>query len=386
MELVKGKKLDPGNKEIAPAHQEITAADETRFLGIVSVDLSREQQKRVTVPVRTYPRQRSVLAVHWHPEFVPLELIGQRINALFPNLDQELIIPTQHNEITAYGDYSGVEVDCYSHGFKRKVQLLLHFETAKLSGADTLRSALAYTFQYRSSQLYDFIHTLTKPVEDRIERAARETGANQELVEYVRQHTAKIARLLDTFHDSVPRASIKNKLLRNYFDALRGEAGNDFINRVQVFLKAVKQQVKDNFPLKYFYRTTEIIEEARALGAGIVIPHPEQFWPILLADYDVDGYEVWNPQSREYTDFLISTIIKKNKQPGLGRRKLLVFMGDDTHMAEKVKPPGEQDKAKAAREIGVQPAWDDRSILKKLIIADMDRRKVIADYKSRLAG
>ncbi len=46
----------------------------------------------------------------------------------------------------------------------------------------------------------------------------------------------------------------------------------------------------------------------------MVIPHPEQFWPILLADYDVDGYEVWNPQSREYTDFLIRALDNQNKR------------------------------------------------------------------------
>jgi hypothetical protein len=78
----------------------------------------------------------------------------------------------------------------------------------------------------------------------------------------------------------------------------------------------VKALVKVEFSLKYFYRTSEVIEEARALGAGIVIPHPEQFWPILLKEYDVDGIEVWNPQSRRYTEFLISVLNRRNQKRG----------------------------------------------------------------------
>ena len=124
------------------------------------------------------------------------------------------------------------------------------------------------------------------------------------------------------------------------------------------------------------------------MGAGVVIPHPEQFWPILLADYDVDGYEVWNPQSQRYTEFLISVLYEKNRRRGNHERRMLVFMGDDTHMGEKTLPTqngnGGGNGAKALREIGLQPAWDDLSISKKLIVADMDRARVIQEYSARL--
>jgi len=150
----------------------------------------------------------------------------------------------------------------------------------------------------------------------------------------------------------IPPASIKNKLLRNYFDELCAELDVSLVLRIQIFLRALKEIVKSHFSLKFFYRTSEIIEEARALGAGIVIPHPEQFWPILLADYDVDGYEIWNPQSREYTEFLISVLERKNQGRKPGRR-LLAFMGDDTHFGEKLKSPEAGSREKAEREIGV---------------------------------
>lgn len=366
--------------------EEITEEDRRRFFHIISTDLSPAQQDQVVTPAVVLPRQSDVMALHWHPEFVPMELISRRIEATFPNRKDDLIIPTQHNVLMGYGPYSGVEVDCYSRGFNRKVQLLLHFETERLGEATVLRSALEHTRQYRSSQLFDFINTIITPVEERLEIAARETGAERELVDFVRHYTVKINRLLEDNLAVIPRDVIKNKLLRNFFDSLRADFGDALINRAQAFLKQVKVEVKKNFSPRFFYRTSEIIEEARALGAGIVIPHPEQFWPILLAEYDVDGYEVWNPQSQEFTEFLIATVTKKNRQAGLSRRRLLVFMGDDTHMGEKVKPPAEQDPVKAAREIGVQPAWDDLSIRKKLIVAQMDRHNVIEEYRARLAG
>jgi len=156
------------------------------------------------------------------------------------------------------------------------------------------------------------------------------------------------------------------------------------ITRAQVYLKAVKEQVKKYFSLKYFYRASEIIEEARSLGAGVVIPHPEQFWPILLANYDVDGYEIWNPQSREYTEFLISVVHRQNQTMQRGARPLLVFMGDDCHMGEKTVPPDSRDQEKGLREIGYQPAWEDMAVRKELVVAGFSRSQVIDEYAARL--
>ncbi len=366
--------------------EEITESDNENFFKVVSTDLDARQKSQIITPSQIFPKQETVIAVHWHPEFVPMNLISQRINAMFPNKTHELIIPTQHNQLVSYKGYTGVEVDCYSAGFNQKVQLLLHFENAKAENAVVLKEMLEHTFKYRSSQLLDFIHTITEPLEDRLEAAARETGANDALIHFVQVYVKKIAMLLDKYASVIPEQSVKNKLLRNFFDNLRPEYGNALIDRSQIFLNAVKLIVKADFPLHYFYRTSEVIEEARSLGAGIVIPHPEQFWPILLAEYDVDGYEVWNPQSRRYTEFLISVLNKKNSGLGLSHRKLLVFMGDDTHLGEKTRNPEVQDEEKGSREIGVQPAWDDLSIQKTLILGNFDRKKVIEEYKSRLGN
>lgn len=364
---------------------ELTKEDEERFFTVTSTKLNREQINRILNPEKIYRRQEDVLAVHWHPEFIPLEYIAKRIKALFPDKKNELIIPTQHNMLMDFNGYSGVEVDCYSRGFNRKVQLLLHFETEKIAEASILKNILKHTFKYRSSQLFDFIHAITKPVDSKVERAASETGTSREIINFVTLHVKKIEVMLDLFYDKIPEMSIKNKLLRNYFDLLRIEMEDEFIDRVQFFLRSVKKSVKRDFSLKYFYRTSEVIEEARSLGAGIVIPHPEQFWPILLAEYDVDGYEIWNPQSREYTEFLISVVQKKNNSV-CDSRNLLVFMGDDTHFGEKIKPLEVQKNVKANREIGVQPPWNDLVISKELIKANMGRKHVIEEYRARLAG
>ncbi|WP_246514822.1 hypothetical protein [Desulfonema limicola] len=366
--------------------EEITENDRNYFFKVSSIDLNEQQKQQILSPENIYPGQKRVLAVHWHPEFIPMEYIRQRIETMFPNKIQELIIPTQHNEIMSYDEYSGVEVDCYSSGFNQKVQLLLHFENANIEKADVLKKMLAHTFKYRSSQLFEFIETLTKPVEERIELAAKQTGANESLISFVRIYVKKIETLLNDNIADISHWAVKNKLLRNFFECLRADYSDTLIDRAQIFLTAVKKIVKDNFSFSYFYRTSEIIEEARSLNAGIVIPHPEQFWPVLLAGYDVDGIEVWNPQSNRYTEFLVSVLNAKNHQAGTSKKQLLVFMGDDTHMGEKILEPGRQNPEKALREIGLQTAWDDLNIRKTLILANFNRERVIEEYKSRLAG
>lgn len=382
---------DPRNKrQVIPLptgdiREEISDADERNFLRTVSTHLDQDQVERIIHPRKRYPHQKQVLAVHWHPEYIPLELVTRRLHHLYPQRVDELVIPTQHNILLTYNGFSGVEVDCYSEGFNQKVQLLLHFSAEKLHRADVLRAMLEYTFKYRSSQLYDLIHTFTKPNEQRLDAAVADTGADADVVRFVRIAVGKVERLIEQHAGRIPTEMLKNKLLRDFIDTLRPTAGSPFISRAQAYLKAVKKIVKAQFPLTYFYRTNEIIEEARSIGAGIVIPHPEQFWPILLADIDVDGIEVWNPQSRRYTEFLISVLYQKNTARQT-RRRLLVFMGDDTHMSEKVKEPAFQDPSKAAREIGVQQAWDDLRIRKRLIVARMDREQVMQEYRERLRG
>jgi hypothetical protein len=367
------------------AVNDISDWDQMIFQDLTSSKLTDEQVRQVLTPNEIYPRQKEVLAIHWHPEWIPMDLTERRIHAMFPNAETELIIPTQHNEIMVLGDYAGAEVDCYADGFHGKVQLLLHFKAEKVADAGVLKSMLDHTFKYRTSQLFDFMDSILNPDRrDRLEEAASETGANENIVEMVRFYTARLQRLIFDHESTLPACHIKNKLLSEYMDMQRERHADQDVNRALLLLKAVKKIVKQHFPLDYFFSAREVIEEARGLGGGVVIPHPEQFWPVLLADYDVDGYEVWNPQSREYTEFLINALNNQNKMPRSGRRPLLIFMGDDTHMSIKIRPPSEQDRAKLLREVGLQPAWDDIGIRKSLSLANAGRAGIIKQYRERL--
>jgi hypothetical protein len=364
----------------------ISEVDCQVYSELVRIDLTDEQKARILAPSEVRYRQDSVMAVHWHPEYVPMELITERIKATFPNSECALIVPTQHNELNSLDGYAGAEIDCYSKEFNRKVQLLVHFEEARVTDAAVFRSMLEHTFRYRSTQLYEFMDTiLEQALEDRLLDAAASTGADEELVRFLRGCTAKLKRLIDANFATTPPVMLRNKLLSNFLDTFRGYYDDRYINKSQILLQAVKRVVKANFSMTHFYETRQVIEEVRSLGGGIVVPHPEQFWPILLAEYDVDGYEVWNPQSREYTNFLINVVNMKNLGRKLGKRRLLIFMGDDCHMSEKIKNPALQDPEKGKREVGVQPAWEDPEVRKSLALADADRHRMIEEYKARLS-
>jgi len=244
---------------------------------------------------------------------------------------------------------------------------------------------IAHTCKYRSAQLFDFMGALSDPpFEELRQKAARNTGAKKNVVRFAGIQTRKLRRMIEEHLSDLDELALKNKLLINFLNAQRELYDGHVIDRTVIFAYGVKEIVKKHFSLDYFYEAQEIIEEARALGGGIIVPHPEQFWPVLLADYDVDGYEVWNPQSREYTEFLIQVVTKKNMSGAGGARPLLVVMGDDTHLGEKILDPEMQNPEKASREIGHQPAWQDPAILKSLKVGNFDKDKVIKDYRQRL--
>lgn len=371
--------------DLSSIPREVTDWDIETFLALTCAGITPEQAGAVRNPVARFPRQEYVLAVHWHPEHVPMDMISDRINAMYPNRRDELIIPTQHNQILTWGDYAGVEVDCYSHGFNRKVQLLIHMRSDTVEKAGVLANMLKHTFKYRSSQLFEYLDALCEPEwAERRQAAAAVAGSDEDIVDFTSIHACRLKALLTQNETRTPQDAIKNKLVRNYLDCLREFYDARFINKVQVYAKAVKEVVKENFSLAYFYRASEVVEEARSIGAGVVIPHPEQFWPILLRNYDVDGIEVWNPQSQQYTEFLINVVLDQNRRGYHKDRPMLIFMGDDCHMSEKLKRPDEQDKEKVSREIGLQPAWDDLGIAKGLIMSGVSRKTVMDEYRARL--
>lgn len=363
--------------------QEITEWDLKIFKKLTNTELTNEQEAEILNPRYVFEKQKTVMALHWHPEFVSLDLIKKRIRNTFPNFTNSLIIPTQHNVLVEYDGYTGVEIDCYSKPFKVKVQLLAHFNSKKLKNADTLKSMLEHTFKYRNSQLFEFIDTILNPKYiDRLHKAADGSMASIELIEFLRVQTKKLLTMIKDHEGKVPPEMLRNKILINFFEALKDHYSEELVGQITHYLKAIKREVKRNFSKEYFYETQEIIEEVRSLGGGLVIPHPEQFWPILLADYDVDGYEVWNPQSQKYTEFLINVVIRQNKTTNL-KRPLIITMGDDCHMGEKTKDKNKQDPEKVSREIGVQP-WDEIEMKRCLDKAGITRDSVIKEYKARL--
>ncbi len=365
---------------------EITDWDERAYAEITSTDLSPVQIGAVVNPINIHPRQKEVLAVHWHPEYIPLELAEERLHKVFPNAERELVIPTQHNIAMALGAFAGVEMDCYAPEFDQKIQLLIHAESTRLMRAERMQSMLAHTFKYRSTQLYQYLETIVDPSkEDMLQKAALQTGAGRSLVQFVRVYAAKLRELIIRHERDTPPFMLRNKLVESYFRKLRELHDGKLIKRALVFLKGVKSLVKAGFSNRYFFQVQEVLEEARAVGARIVVPHPEQFWPVLLAGYDVDGYEVWNPQSRRYTEMLIDYVMRQNEGRSVDER-MLVFMGDDTHMSEKALDLRYQDPEKAGREVGYQPAWDDPAIKAKMRAFGLERAALIEEYESRLRG
>jgi len=363
----------------------ITELDEKEFRLLIRQSLTPEEQERITHPQDRYPKDKSVLAVHWHPEWVEMPLVHQRVNHMFPNMEEHLIIPTQHNELMVYDDFAGVEVDCYSPEFNCKVQLLLHFHPDRVKDAQVLKSMISHTFNYRSGQLFNFLHKLAKESGDfGLQKAASQSGAGKEVLDFVRGLAQKLLLLLDQWEAEIPPTAIKNKLIRDFLDLQRSRVDKSLVDRAQFFVSNVKKQIKQEFDLSYFYHTQDFIAETRALGGGIVIPHPEQFWPVLIAGYDVDGIEVWNPQSFTYTEFLINWVQAENKKRKKRERQLLTFMGDDCHLGEKLKPPTELNAEKAGREIGLQPPWADLKMQKSLIQACGQKEQIIKEYRQRL--
>ncbi|MGD9212319.1 MAG: hypothetical protein PVI90_16175, partial [Desulfobacteraceae bacterium] len=238
--------------------EDITEADEALFFKVLSTELSSKQRERIRTPTKIYPQQKAILGVHWQPDFIPMEDIHQRIEATFPNKDIDLIIPTQRNEFSTYGPYTGVKVDCYASSFNQKIQLLLHFESQRTKKCTRLHQMLTHTYKYRSNQLFDFMYTIINANEERIGLAVKRSGAPTDLVSFVRQYVIKIHALLEKYENQISPTQIKSRLLSNYFNGLRETYGNSVINRCQIYLAALKRIVRDRFSLNYFYRASKI--------------------------------------------------------------------------------------------------------------------------------
>lgn len=193
---------------------EITEWDLMVYKKLASIDLTEEQISQLRNPETVFEREDSIIAIHWHPEMAPVEVVEERIVKMFPNARESLIIPTQHNILMQCGNYSGVEVDCEAKEFNRKIQLLLHFRNESLANANILKSMLEHTFRYRQTQFYEYMETIVNSkYEKRLQKAVRQTGMEEDIVRFVRIYTKKFKKLLDANYSETPIVSIKNNVI-----------------------------------------------------------------------------------------------------------------------------------------------------------------------------
>jgi hypothetical protein len=322
------------------------------------------------------------MALHFHPEWVPLPLIEKRLALSFPDAADRLVIPTQHNQIMSAGPWAGVEVDVHAPEYGEKIQLLIHLKADRLPRAATFKAMMERTFRYRALQLLDILEALTAP-DEAMAGQVKKAGLDDQALALASAAAGRLWRLIESQGViGSPRSEmLKNRLLPDFMRERGSEIPPPLLDKALSVVKLVKAMVKKRLDPGRFHTAREVIEEARGLGAGVVIPHPPLFWPALLDNLDVDGWEVWNPSTPKHALFLIDCLGRAPK----GRRRLLALMGDDAHMSSKIRPDVMEDKSYREREIGFQPPWEDPEVQKALAALGQSRERTMDEYRSRLA-
>lgn len=369
------------------AAKDIGEEDWRHFNHLTSVELNRQERELAARPDRLAPEVKEYLAVHWHPEWAPLECIRRRLDLAFPQAENSLAIPTQHNKVLSFGPWAGVEVDAFDRKYGLKVHLLVHFAAERLPRASAFLSMMDHTYNYRAHQLLDILNRLAEPdvPADKIKLGLK-GSISREGILMARFYAIRLKALIE--ESGIIGGSrdemLKNRLLTDFIMARTAPEHQIFAEQAFIYINAIKKMVKKNLKPAEFYSPEEVIEEARSLKAGVVIPHPPQFWPILLDDLDVDGWEVWNPSTPDHTMFLLEVMNQANACRRAGRRRLLAFMGDDTHMSAKFRRNLCAEKDSANREIGFQPPWNDPAVKDLLNRTGQSLTQTINEYRSRL--
>ncbi len=384
---------EAGDAHFSPraAERNISEKDWAVFQRLTSVKLNAEERLMAETPQRLDGEETEFLAVHWHPEWIPLGLIEKRLQKSFPAAVNSLAIPTQHNKVMVFGQWAGVEADVYDRAYGQKVQLLIHFRADRLAGAGTFINMVERTYNYRAHQLLDILRSLSEPEEaaPRIlsslsdQKMSPKKSITSEAVQMARFYAIRLRALIEMsgIQGSDRDEMLKNRLLTDFMQRRVKARQAALLEQALCFIKAVKKSVKAELSPEAFYSPQELIEEARSLGAGVVIPHPPLFWPILLSGLDVDGWEVWNPSTPDQAVFLTEALARANERPR--KRKLLAFMGDDTHMSAKIRQTL-GDKKAAGPEIGFQEAWRNPAVAGALQKARQSRANTINEYRNRL--
>jgi len=372
--------------EISPydleAARDLEDEDWRQFKHLTSVALDAEEMELAARPDRRDPEAEDCLAVHWHPEWAPLELIRQRLDRAFPRAGNCLAIPTQHNRIMTFGPWAGVEADVYDRKLGLKVQLLIHFAATRLDKASKIISMMDQTYNYRAHQLLDILARLADPDSGKGSKCL----VGGEAVALARFFAARLNVLIEKsgILGSAEDEMLKNRLLPDFIIARTGPEQKLLVDQALMFIRAVKKEVKADLNPAEFFSPEEVVEEARGLGGGVIIPHPPLFWPFLWSDLDVDGWEIWNPSTPDHTVFILEALGRANEARS-SRRRLLAFMGDDTHMSAKFRPGRSDEKDSADREIGFQDPWFDPNLSALLRATGQSLVGTINEYRSRLS-
>ncbi|MDR0549634.1 MAG: hypothetical protein LBI10_09550 [Deltaproteobacteria bacterium] len=362
--------------------KEVFGEDWVAFNRLTSIELTAKEASVAVHPSLVDPTEKRVLAVHWHPEWIPIELVAERVKRAFPAALDSLVIPTQHNQILTYGEWSGVEADAYAPDYGLKIQLLIHLRTQTLPKATTLVGMMERTFRYRALQLLDILDNVVNP-DATVKNEIKKLGFSSDSINLAQLLARRLQNLIEKadLGHSNRAETLKNRLLPDFMAARGQEYPPETLDRAMALCRLVKSQVKRRLTPSRFHTAKDLVEEAKGLGAGVVIPHPPQFWPILLSDLNVDGWEVWNPSTPNHTIFLLEALArqKKNKRP------ILAFMGDDTHMSSKIRPDQKsEEKNNLDREIGFQSPWRDPKVLTVLKKTGQSRERTMDEYRTRL--
>jgi hypothetical protein len=330
----------------------------------------------------TDPEETCLFAPHFHPEWVPVELVEERISNAFPAARERFAVPTQHNVIASLGPWSGVEVDVWSRSCGMKLQLLVHAQAGRLEGSATFSAMIERTFRYRELQLLEILDLCSLPDDGTLSELAKSGFGESELAGAAR-HCARLKAMIDISGVAKGPGAVmlKNRLATDYIEGKFRGTDPAGLERVLSLVNLLKSRVKSRLDPARFHEAAELVEEARGLGAGVVVPHPPRFWPALLAEIDADGWEVWNPSTPNHAVFITECLARR----GSIRRPLLAFMGDDTHMSSKIRLHMVSDKGGGDREIGFQPAWKDPETDAALKAAGQSRARTMAEYLARLA-
>ncbi|MDR2339652.1 MAG: hypothetical protein LBF40_05925 [Deltaproteobacteria bacterium] len=352
------------------------------FEGLTCIELTEGERLLATTPGMVDVSDRNVMALHFHPEWVPIGMIDERLRKAFPNAKGRLAIPTQHNIIQGLDSFSGVEADVFCPECGAKLQFLIHLKSHRLNKPTAFASMIERTFRYRALQLLDILHELIEPGKCMAEESDR-LGFDITTAAIARIYASKLLLLIEKsgIVGTLRAGMLKNRLLTDFICKRAMGFGKRETERLLEYVNRMKKLVKARLDPDRFHTPKELIEEARSLGAGVVIPHPPRFWPALLCDLDVDGWEVWNPSTPDHVMFLIDCLGRRKP----GKREPLAFMGDDTHMSAKIRPETLAKKISDQTEIGFQPPWDQAEVQAALKAAGQSRERTLNEYLERIS-